>query len=236
MKGIGTKQFLDKKFDLLDVPPEFKNLLGDLPKAFIGMLYGESGHGKTEVAMRILKFLTEHFKAGYISYEQMLTYSLQRAVHRNNMEDCVKNVTWYNPLDKIPEGKTLVQDLFETVGKRGSPHVFLVDSLDYLGMTKEEYHEFKSRFAHKKIIIFLCHAKGNHPEQMISRKVRFDAEFGIHVKDFIARPYKSRLGADTDYIIWEEGARRRNPLYFAKKEAEAAKLQPKKRGRKPKNK
>lgn len=236
MKGIGTKQFLSKKFELIDLSDEFKTLLGELPKNFIGIIYGESGNGKSELTLRLMKELTKNEKGAYLSYEQMHSYSLQRAIERNNMDESIKSITWFDPLSKLPPDKSMYDDLVETLSRRGFPRVVVIDSLDYLGLTKEQYHDFKSRFNDKKQIIFIAHAKGNHPEQMISRKVRFDGEFGILVKDFIARPYKSRLGADTDYIIWEEGARRRNPLYFAKRDADALKPQPKKRGRKPKNK
>ena len=113
---------------------------------------------------------------------------------------------------------TLVQELDEYLGRRSCPPFVFVDSLDYLRMTTEEYFDLKEKHGKRRRIFFLSHANGNEPKSRTGKDIMYDGMLGIFVKRFIAYPKKNRLGGTEDYIIWEEEARKRNALYFKRKE------------------
>lgn len=230
MKALGTKQLKQKTYSMIDVPEEWRGVLGRLPRSFVGIIYGDSGNGKTEFTIRMVKALAQTEKAAWLSYEQEHGYDLQEAVNRNKMSEVGNKVTWINPLHGHDERKTLFEELVEYLEKTRT-RLIVIDSVDYLRLSVEEYYELKRKFGSKKMLVFISHAVGRKPDTRVAQKIEYDGLFGIYVKNYIARPKKSRVGGVDDYIIWEKKAREREPSYFATKEQ----AQPKKRGRKPKN-
>lgn len=216
MKSLGVQQFLQKKFKLLGIDGEWRGLLGELPDAFTGIIYGASGNGKTELCIRLAKYFTLFEKAAWLSYEQGHGYDLQRAIVRNDMMLCNGKFTVIDPMKKMKPGMTIFQELDKYLGKRGTPRFIFIDSLDYTRITFEQYDALKQKYGHKKAIIWISHAEGKKPKSAVGRDIEYDGGFGILVSKFIATPIKSRFGAIEDYIIWEERARAMNPLYFEK--------------------
>lgn len=236
MKVIGTAQFLQKVYDLMKWknPETWSRFLGELPLSFVGIIYGGSGEGKTELCMRILKELTMIDEAAWLSYEQKHGSDLQRAIIRNKIHESTYNVRWIDPVSKMNENTDIFTDLFDYLKKKSTPRFVFVDSLDYLRITVAQYYELERLIASKRrAVIFISHAKGREPATKVGEKIEYDGAFGILVKDYIAYAKKNRYGGRGEYVIWEEEAKLRNPLYFAKMENPELVL-PKKRGRKPK--
>lgn len=216
---------------MLDIPANWKPTLGNLPRNFVGVIYGASGNGKTEFVMQVAKMLSEMEEVSWLSYEQQHDYDLKVAVDRNKMNESKFPVRWMNPLAGRNLKKSLFEELVEYIRKTRT-RVIIIDSVDYVQLTVNQYYDLKAMFGHRKIIIFISHAKGRQPATLTAEKMQYDGQFGILVKGYIAWPVKSRVGGFEPHIIWEEKAREKNELYFSK--LEGATEQPAKRGRKPK--
>lgn len=218
MKSLGVDQFLSKKFKLLGIEGEWKDTLGFLPTGFVGIVYGDSGNGKTEFLIQLAKYLATFGRVAWWSYEQRHGYDLQRAVVRNNMQEVSGNFIVIDPLAKVKEGHSLFDELMTNMAKRNSPQFYIIDSYDYINFTKDEYHELRNRFGHRKGIIFVSHARGSKPKKAVAEYIEYDGGFGIYVKKFIAYVHKNRFSGFEPYLIWEEKARELNPLFFKSKE------------------
>lgn len=241
MKVLGIKQFHQKTYKFLDISPRFKGLLGKAPENFILVLYGYSGNGKTECALQLATELSPIQKAAWWAYEQGHGADLQMATMRNEMEQYNGSFYVIDPHDIKDSEINEIEDLlpnnlseekrkmkiyfyqfYNYVAKRGSPKVHIVDSLDYTEWGWHEYDELKKLAdKKKKIIIFLAHSFENGKVvKAISRRVIFDGGMGFWVKDYICFPKKNRFGGKKPHVIWEEEARERNPVFFAKKKKE----------------
>lgn len=216
MKSLGVTQFLSKKFKLLGIDGIWHETLGYLPQGFIGIVYGDSGNGKTEFLIQLSKYLTQFGRVAWVSYEQRHGYDLQRAVERNQMQEVAGDFIVMDPLARRNDDTTLFENLMREMGRRNSPQFYVIDSYDYIAFSKEEYHELRNRFAHRKGIIFVSHARGRKPKRAVAEYIEYDGGFGIYVKNFIAHVQKNRFSGFEPYIIWEERARELNPVFFEK--------------------
>ena len=217
MKVLGIDQFQKKKFNLLDYEGKFKPTLGNIPAAFMMVIYGESGNGKTEACLQLAKELTRHGKVAWLSYEQGQGFDLQTAINRNKMEEVSGKFLVIDPSENRVKGKSFFQELVDFLSKRGSPHFVFIDSLDYLRLTWEEYVYLKDKFGKKKAIIFIAHATGSKPKLRITEQIYYDGGFAFIVKKYIMHVMKNRFGGFEPYIIWDEKARQLNPKFFNEK-------------------
>jgi hypothetical protein len=218
MKVLGVKQFKQKKFKLLDLKnSKFKGILGNVPKFFTAVIYGFSGQGKTEFSLQLVKELSRFGRVLWLSYEQRHGYDLQSAIKRNKMTSGKLLVS--DPIANLAKDVSLMQDLDNYLSKPKSPEYVVIDSLDYTEWGFKEYTFLKNKYFNKKGFIFLAHAsKQGLLKKRISEKIMFDGGIGIFVKNFIAWPIKNRFGGFTEKVVYQDEARLRNPIYFAKKE------------------
>lgn len=221
MKVLGTVQFQQKKFKLLPITGKFKATLGDIPQAFMMIIYGNSGNGKTEFCIQLAKDLTKHGNVAWLSYEQGHGFDLQTAINRNKMEEVSGKFFIIDPVANKPRNMTFLEDLDGYLSKRNSPEFIFIDSVDYTRFTFEEYEFLKTKYGHKKTFIWISHANGNKPQKRVGVQIEYDGGIGIYINKFIAEVKKNRFGGFTDYIIYEDRARELNPLYFKVKHQEA---------------
>lgn len=235
MKVLGVKQMQQKAFKLLKfLDVQWKGILGSIPSAFILIVYGHSGNGKTEFLLRMAKFFTRFGTVAWLSYEQGHGYDLQLAINRNNMEDVSGSFLIIDPCANKPHHVSYLEDLDNYLSKRNSPQFVFIDSLDYLNWKFEDYLYLKEKFVvkKKKTIVFVSHAKGSEPKSAIGERIKYDGGMGFRVSKFIAYPDKNRFGGNDPYVIWEEKARELNPLFFKP----STKDQPKEAGKTAKKK
>lgn len=232
MKRIGTMQLRAMKFERLDLSEDWKKHLGNLPvKSFVLIAYGESGEGKTEYMMQLAKELMRFGKVEWLGYETGHDADIQDAEARNNLN----GVIWTDPWEKRKPEQTIFDDIAGAICRRKGAKYIFIDSYDATKLLEEEIMELH-RLAKKKnkCLLWIAHAKGKkEPQKTVAQKIEFYGHVGIYVKHYIATPMKNRYGGWDERIIYEERARDRNPLFFAKRE-EAAKASEPKRKRKTK--
>lgn len=219
MKVLGIKQFHQKTFKFLDISKSpLKGLLGNLIKAFVIVVKGFSGNGKTELVVLLAKLLSYFGKVAWLSYEQGHGADLQMATMRNDMEDHSGAFYPVDPWENLKPGVSLLEDLDSFLGKRNSPDFIIIDSWDDTGFTYADYQYLKNKYSKKKgiVIIGRCSKSGKMIKK-VCEDIGFNAHMTLFVSDYIAYPEKNRLGGTEPFVIWEEEARKRNPLFFSKR-------------------
>lgn len=160
------------------------------------IIWGESANGKTRFALQLAKYLSKFVKVAYNSLEEGLSQSMKTAMSDVGMLDA-KGFLF---LDKEP-----IPELKERLRKRNSPDVIFIDSLQYTGMSYNEYKKLRDEFP-RKLFIFISHADGKNPKGQVAQSIRYDAFVKIPVIGYKAFP-QSRFGGGAEYIIWEKGAK-----------------------------
>lgn len=174
---------------------KWQESFGEPERNGVWILWGQSGNGKTSMAMQMAKYFTQFGRVAYNSLEEGARKSLQLAIKRSNMHLVSK---------KFIILSEDMEDLRERLGKQKSPDIIIIDSFQFTGMSKLQYKALKKDFP-KKLFIFISHAEGKQPEGRAAKFVKYDADVKIHVEGYRAFII-SRFGGGEPYTIWEEGA------------------------------
>lgn len=214
-KKMGLKQLAQKTYKSVpNVPEEFTRSFGDIEDAFDCIIYGGSANGKTNFTVKVIKelMLALDQKCTYISYEEGHTKPLQKTmIERHDMLNQVGNrleIIDYLTYD----------ELVRLMSRKQSAKIWVIDSLQASRFTEEQCAELKKRFVmsrKKKIIIYISWAEGKKPKGSCAVSVEYYAHIKIRVEGFIAF-IGSRFGGNRNYVIWEEGAKRRWGRLFNK--------------------
>lgn len=197
-RAASLDQVLRTRFKVLPFEGEWKDAIGCPELTGSWIIWGNSGNGKTRFALQLCKYLCQFGRVAYDSLEEGVSVSLVKAIKETHMMEVRRK---FVVLDKEP-----IDQLTERLEKPKSPDIVCVDSLQYTGMSYEQYKALKERFP-KKLFIWISHAEGMLPEGRVAKKVRFDSNVKVFVQAYRAEPV-SRYGGGKPYIIWEEGYRK----------------------------
>lgn len=195
MKAIGINNFINKKFDIFPFEGEWLQSFGEPEKNFKMILYGSSGNGKTEFSVKFAKYLASFAKVLYCSYEQGISKSLQDAIIRNNMEEVSGRVMFLSG-GSLPE-------LIEYIRRNGS-RIIIIDSLDYMKLTTEQFKILTKTFP-KKAFIIVAWSKNEAPKSQYGKDIEFMCDIKSFVQDFRITMPRSRFGGNKPFVIWENG-------------------------------
>lgn len=191
-------EMLKMKFDTMPFEGQFLESFGEPEVTGVWIVWGNSGNGKTRFCLQLAKYLGVHAKVAYNTLEEGARFSMQRAIQETGMREVARR---FVVLDREP-----IDELMVRMGKRRSPDVYFIDSIQYTGMRKADYKLLKEHALEKgKLLIFNSHAEGKHPEGRLAKFVRYDADVKIRVEGYRAFPV-SRYGGGEPYTIWHEGA------------------------------
>lgn len=205
-RAIGVGDLMRKEFVTYEFEGEWLDSFGEVERNFRMLLYGDSGNGKTEFVVQFAKYLAGFGKVYLNSFEQGLSKSLQTAFIRNDMMDVAGDLVIGNKDD--------FQTIKRRMGARNSPKFCIIDSLDYMNMTAEQYKDLVESYPHKSFII-VCWSAGRHPKTQAAKDIEYMVDMKVRVHEYKAFP-RSRFGGNIPYVIW--------PAYWdnKKREAEAA--------------
>lgn len=193
MRNYGVNDIEQWKFNDIGIPEEWHNHLGDISEGFRMLVQGNSGHGKTEYIMQLSKMLAMHYgKVSLNNCEQGRSKTLQQSFTRNNMKE-------------IPPGKWTLCDKsqivfdvwFKRLCGRNTGRIIILDSLDYMKLTVDQFKMLHEKFKHKCIII-VCWDK---PFDTHAQKIKFMCDIKVKVHNFKAK-IVSRFGGNKTYTIW----------------------------------
>lgn len=196
MRAIGITQFLEKSYDVYDIQGEWLDSFGQIEKNFKMSVTGDSGHGKTELVVKLIKelCLKNSVKVDYFSYEQGHSKSLQAAIQRNNMEDVKGKVIFMT-------GGTF-DELINRLKRKASARIVVIDSQDYSELSTKQYKELVKTFPRKSFII-TSWAKNEKPKNQAAKDIEFMSCIKVYVKSFKAYP-RSRFGGNKPLVIWDK--------------------------------
>ena len=96
----------------------------------------------------------------------------------------------------------------ERLDKRESAHFVFIDSPQAMGLKKSQFQELRSKYAGKKLLVFVCQADGKQPKGKVAQDIKFMADIKIWVSGFKAFSHGRFYGDTGEKVIWEEGANR----------------------------
>lgn len=163
------------------------------------IIWGNSGNGKTTFCLQLAMYFTRFCKVVYNSMEEGLSKSMQESIARLPVESVSKYR--FKLLDKMS-----LPELRELLGKRNSPRVVVIDSLQYTGLNYSQYKELTDAYK-SKLFIFVSHADGREPKGEVAKSVRYDSNVKVYVKNFTAYP-QSRYGGGEPFVVWEAESRK----------------------------
>lgn len=175
---------------------KWQELIGDPEIKGGWLIYGPSGNGKTRFAMQLCKYLSKFERVAYDSLEEGLSKSVQMAFRAVNMYEVKSRVFL---LDAEPMDELIIR-----LKKHKSPNIVVIDSLQYSGMTYNDYKTLRSLFP-QKLFILISHAEGKNPAGRVAKSIKYDAFVKIWVEGYRAFAV-SRYGGGEPYTIWDEGA------------------------------
>ena len=193
MRAIGINAFIAKRFDTYAFEGQWKESFGEPEKNFKMILYGSSVSGKTEFSVQFSKMLASFGKVSYISSEQGISKSLQDAINRNNMQEVAGKVMF------VAGG--IFDDVVDYI-KRSKSRVIIIDSLDYMKLTTDQYKLLIKTFP-KKSWIIIAWAKNGSPKSQHAKDIEFMCDIKSYAEDFKIKLPGSRFGGNKEFVIWD---------------------------------
>lgn len=211
-KRLNVAQLAQKKYTLVaGLSPQIREALGEIEDSFTAIIYGDSGNGKTNLLIQLLKEFKNIGNMLYISYEEGHGKTIKDLIIRHNLHNELPNL-------RFSDGES-IGELQGMLRKKGSPKVIVIDSWQFSGLTIEDYIALKRAFVFgktnnkRKIFLFISHVNGRHPDGKSALEIKRDANIKIRAEGFMGIVETSRYGSNANIVIWPEGARK----YWGKK-------------------
>lgn len=144
MKAINVAQLLAKKYTDVELG-EFKEELGNIEGKTVITYYGPAGSGKSVRALQLANLLAAKYgKTLYNSHEERLNKTLQDRVRSFNID---------SPNLKLADGWDF--DTLMERTKKNKYRVVVIDSVQYMKFTIEQFRKFKHEFRKRNIIVIM---------------------------------------------------------------------------------
>lgn len=162
-------------------------------------VWGQSGNGKSSFLVQLAKALCHAVgNVIYDSLEEGFALSFREQLRRHKMQE-------------VNSRLKIVQEDMETLKarlrKRKSPRVVIIDSIQYTGLSFEDYLALTAEFP-RHLFIFSCQARGNKPDGRTATRVMYDSMLKIWIEGYRAVSKGRFIGSKGYYDIWpEESAR-----------------------------
>ena len=197
-RAISVNDLLMKKYKLFEFDGEWYEAFDNPERTGIWFVWGNSGNGKTTFVLALVKYLARFGRVAYNSLEEGSSHTIRKSFANVGMEEVGRQVV-------LIDGES-IDELEERMGKRRSADVWVIDSIQYAGLTYERYKKLKER-NRSKLIILVSHADGKMPEGRSSKKIMYDSTMKIWIEGYRALSKGRYIGPNGGtYTIWEEGA------------------------------
>ncbi len=193
-----------RKFKILPLQGEWLRHLGDeVERTGSILIMGDSGHGKTTYAMKLMKALCKIEKVYYNTVEEGMKASFRRSLRLNGLQTVKSKFIFQS--ESYDEMVTRLKQKYQ-------PKIVIIDSIQYCfrGKTKDDYLKLIEMFP-DTLFIGISHIKKGQVIGAVAEEFYWLCQNRIYIEDFKAYIDKSRCGGDqkTPYIISQEKAAER---------------------------
>ena len=197
-QALSVDQVLRKRRKLMQFDGDWLSCIGKPEIAGTWFIFGNPGNGKTSFALMLCKYLTKFGRVAYNSMEEGNSETMRLAFKRIDLSSCARRVVL---LDNEP-----IMELKERLRRQKAQNFVVIDSIQYSGMSYDDYKELKNEFR-KTLFIIISHAEGKNPADKRACSVRFDANVKIWIEGFRAFiSSRYRTGEVSEFDIWKEQA------------------------------
>jgi len=204
---LGVNYILKKKYKTIEGLPEWvTDTFGMLPDPFHIQVIGMPKNGKTSLVMRLTHAISELREVLYVSKEEGDSSTVQEAYIRENMHERVGKVFLG---DSFSFKK--VQEYLRTGGGK-KKKVVVLDSSDYLNLTKQQYAELISEFKKTSFVVISWGVRKGHEWKCRSAygdQIKHMMGAVCGVENFHAQTI-GRYGPTIDYTIWDKAPKQHN--------------------------
>jgi len=194
-RAISHDELINKKFVTMTFTDKWASSFGEIvDRSGMWIIYGESGHGKTEFALQLAQYLTTFGKVLYDTLEEGARRSFQNALKRQCFGPSERR-----RFNLVSES---IDELRFRLKKQKAAKIVFIDSLQHSQINKKQFLALKNDFP-TTLFIWICHAEGKKPVGAFARWVEFDCDVKIRVEGFLAM-FKSRFEGFQDLIINQE--------------------------------
>lgn len=196
-RALSLRNIFDYQPKTVTFTGRWHDSIGDPELSGSWIIFGHSGQGKTSFTTQLVKYLMS-FKGVRIAYaglEEGLSATFQQALRRAGIlaENHRRFILW----------PRYTMDEFEAaVDQKRSANIIVIDSVQYLGITYEQYQELVKKHPHK-LFIWISHASGKNPKGAVADSIRYNCDVKIRVDSFMAYVI-SRYNGGRPFDIWPE--------------------------------
>lgn len=196
-RALSIQNIIDYNPKTLGFTGRWLAAMGDPEPYGSWIIYGGSGNGKTRFAVQLVKYLMsfEGLRIAYNGLEEGLSATYRRAVIETGlqMENQSRFLFW---------PRLNLDDMKDALSRKRSPNVIVIDSVQYLGITYEEYKELIRRYP-KKLFIWISHEKGSEPDGVAAVKIKYNSDIKVRVHNYYAT-IVSRYKGNEVFDVWPE--------------------------------
>ena len=147
---MSLKSLKEKEFKTLPFEGYWKDAIGCPENNFKALFWGAQKSGKSTLCLRLCDYLAGFGKVAYNSWEEGISQTFRDRVISNN----VKNEDKIFLLEKYT-----FEEMMDEAFKRRYYKVLVIDSIQYMGMTYDQYKRLVDKYP-SKIFLFISQANG----------------------------------------------------------------------------
>lgn len=142
---FSVKALKEKKYQLMELAPEYATLMGQPERKFTAIHYGESGSGKSVYTLRFADYFAKNFgKVLYNSHEESVNKTIQDRINNFNIDAqrlFVANAISFNRMcDYI---------------QKNYYKLIIIDSVKYMSFTIDQLKELRTHFSKRQISVVM---------------------------------------------------------------------------------
>lgn len=196
-RALSIQNLIDYTPKTLGFTGRWLDAMGDPEPYGSWIIWGASGNGKTRFAVQLVKYLMsfEGLRIAYNGLEEGMSETYRRAIIDTGlqMEKQGRYVFW-DGFD--------YEDMMERLKRKRSPNVVVIDSLQYLNITYDQYKELVRKYP-KKLFIWISHESGTEPKGGTAQSIKYNSNIKIRVHNYYATIISRYKGKEV-FDIWPE--------------------------------
>ena len=196
-RALSIQNLIDYTPKTLGFTGRWLDAMGDPEPYGSWIIWGASGNGKTRFAVQLVKYLMsfEGLRIAYNGLEEGMSETYRRAIIDTGlqMEKQSRYVFW-DGFD--------YEDMIERLKRKRSPNVVVIDSLQYLNITYDQYKELVRKYP-KKLFIWISHESGTEPKGGTAQSIKYNSNIKIRVHNYYATIISRYKGKEM-FDIWPE--------------------------------